>query len=49
MDLKIDWMARTGLTWPGVGPRGWGGDFSNGKYEEVTVVKLVMKETERQI
>jgi hypothetical protein len=22
------------LTWLGIGPRGWGGDFSHGKYEE---------------
>jgi len=32
--LKTDWRARTGLNWPGVGPRGWGGEFSHGKYEE---------------
>jgi hypothetical protein len=31
--LKIEWTAWTGLTWPGVGPRGWGGDFSHGEYE----------------
>jgi len=32
--LKIDLRARTGLTWPTLGPRGCGGDFSHGKYEE---------------
>jgi hypothetical protein len=32
--LKIDWRAQTGLIWPTIGPRGWGGDFSHGKYKE---------------
>jgi len=36
--VKIDWRARTGLTWPGVDDlweqEGGDEDFSHGKYEE---------------
>jgi hypothetical protein len=34
MGFKNGWEGADWTYWPGVGPVGWGGDFSHGKYKE---------------